>query len=293
MLISSFWGFWENVNQSFIYYALIAGLMIAVAAPLLGSVIIVRRMSFVADTISHFSLAGAAFGAFLGGVLSTSKIFDKVPTVILTIGFSLIGTVLVESVRNLYKNYKELSMPIVLSLGTALAAIFFSKVRGASGNIVRNFMFGSVFQLEKMDVIYLAISFVLLIVFFIIFRKEVITISFDEEFAKFSNKKYWAFQIIFTVLLSIFISVSMKAVGILLISSLVIIPVSSSIFIGKSFKDTIIKSIVISILSLLLGFTLSYPLNVTGGPVIVLVNILFYIIIAIYKKISLLRKNKN
>lgn len=293
MLISSFWGFWENVNQSFIYYALIAGLMIAVAAPLLGSVIIVRRMSFVADTISHFSLAGAAFGAFLGGVLSTSKVFDKVPTVILTIGFSLIGTVLVEFVRNLYKNYKELSMPIVLSLGTALAAVFFSKVRGASGNIVRNFMFGSVFQLEKMDVIYLAISFVLLIVFFIIFRKEVITISFDEEFAKFSNKKYWTFQIIFTVLLSIFISVSMKAVGILLISSLVIIPVSSSIFIGKSFKDTIIKSIVISILSLLLGFTLSYPLNVTGGPVIVLVNILFYIIIAIYKKISLLRKNKN
>jgi len=293
MLISSFWGFWENINQSFIYYALIAGLMIAVAAPLLGSVIIVRRMSFVADTISHFSLAGAAFGAFLGGVLSTSKIFDKFPTVILTIGFSLIGTVLVEFVRNLYKNYKELSMPIVLSLGTALAAVFFSKVRGASGNIVRNFMFGSVFQLEKMDVIYLAISFVLLIVFFIIFRKEVITISFDEEFAKFSNKKYWAFQIIFTILLSIFISVSMKAVGILLISSLVIIPVSSSIFIGKSFKDTIIKSIVISILSLLLGFTLSYPLNVTGGPVIVLVNILFYIIIAIYKKISLLRKNKN
>ena len=293
MLISSFWGFWENINQSFIYYALIAGLMIAVAAPLLGSVIIVRRMSFVADTISHFSLAGAAFGAFLGGVLSTSKVFDKVPTVILTIGFSLIGTVLVELVRNLYKNYKELSMPIVLSLGTALAAVFFSKVRGASGNIVRNFMFGSVFQLEKMDVIYLAISFVLLIVFFIIFRKEVITISFDEEFAKFSNKKYWTFQIIFTVLLSIFISVSMKAVGILLISSLVIIPVSSSIFIGKSFKDTIIKSIVISILSLLLGFTLSYPLNVTGGPVIVLVNILFYIIIAIYKKISLLRKNKN
>lgn len=293
MLISSFWGFWENVNQSFIYYALIAGLMIAVAAPLLGSVIIVRRMSFVADTISHFSLAGAAFGAFLGGILSTSKVFDKVPTVILTIGFSLIGTVLVELVRNLYKNYKELSMPIVLSLGTALAAVFFSKVRGASGNIVRNFMFGSVFQLEKMDVIYLAISFVLLIVFFIIFRKEVITISFDEEFAKFSNKKYWTFQIIFTVLLSIFISVSMKAVGILLISSLVIIPVSSSIFIGKSFKDTIIKSIVISILSLLLGFTLSYPLNVTGGPVIVLVNILFYIIIAIYKKISLLRKNKN
>ncbi len=293
MLISSFWGFWENINQSFIYYALIAGLMIAVAAPLLGSVIIVRRMSFVADTISHFSLAGAAFGAFLGGVLSTSKVFDKFPTVILTIGFSLIGTVLVEFVRNLYKNYKELSMPIVLSLGTALAAVFFSKVRGASGNIVRNFMFGSVFQLEKMDVIYLAISLVLLIVFFIIFRKEVITISFDEEFAKFSNKKYWAFQIIFTVLLSIFISVSMKAVGILLISSLVIIPVSSSIFIGKSFKDTIIKSIVISILSLLLGFTLSYPLNVTGGPVIVLVNILFYIIIAIYKKISLLRKNKN
>ena len=293
MLISSFWGFWENINQSFIYYALIAGLMIAVAAPLLGSVIIVRRMSFVADTISHFSLAGAAFGAFLGGILSTSKVFDKVPTVILTIGFSLIGTVLVELVRNLYKNYKELSMPIVLSLGTALAAVFFSKVRGASGNIVRNFMFGSVFQLEKMDVIYLAISFVLLIVFFIIFRKEVITISFDEEFAKFSNKKYWTFQIIFTVLLSIFISVSMKAVGILLISSLVIIPVSSSIFIGKSFKDTIIKSIVISILSLLLGFTLSYPLNVTGGPVIVLVNILFYIIIAIYKKISLLRKNKN
>lgn len=293
MLISSFWGFWENINQSFIYYALIAGLMIAVAAPLLGSVIIVRRMSFVADTISHFSLAGAAFGAFLGGILSTSKVFDKFPTVILTIGFSLIGTVLVEFVRNLYKNYKELSMPIVLSLGTALAAVFFSKVRGASGNIVRNFMFGSVFQLEKMDVIYLAISFVLLIVFFIIFRKEVITISFDEEFAKFSNKKYWTFQIIFTVLLSIFISVSMKAVGILLISSLVIIPVSSSIFIGKSFKDTIIKSIVISILSLLLGFTLSYPLNVTGGPVIVLVNILFYIIIAIYKKISLLRKNKN
>lgn len=289
-MINSFWGFWEHLNNPIIYYALIAGIIIALSAPLIGSVVVIRRMSFVADTVSHFSLAGAAFGAFLGGVLANSKIFEKVPAICLTLLFSLLGTVLVEVFRSQYKNYKELSMPIVLSFGTALAAIFFSKTRGASGNIVKNFMFGNIFSLEIIDLYFLLASFVLTILFFVVFRKDVITISFDEEFSKSSNQKYWCFQIFFTILLSVFISVSMKAVGILLIGSLIIIPISSAILIGKSFYDTLLKALFISIISLLVGFTVSYPLNITCSPIIVLINIFIFIIIAFIKRIQSYKK---
>jgi zinc transport system permease protein len=94
---------------------LIAGFIIGIIAPILGSVVVIRRLSFIADTLSHFSLAGVTIGVFLAQLL-------KLPftsATLFAIVFSIVCTILIDKFRNFYKNYKELSMPIILSFGVA------------------------------------------------------------------------------------------------------------------------------------------------------------------------------
>ena len=101
-------GFWQSIADltDFYIWPILAGLLVGVLAPLIGSVIIIRRLSFIADTLSHFSLAGTCLGVLLGQILS-STIFTELSPVIMGIIFSVAGTFIIEKLRGFYKNYKE------------------------------------------------------------------------------------------------------------------------------------------------------------------------------------------
>lgn len=107
----------------FMLRAFVAGIILGAIAPIIGSIVVVRRLSFIADTLGHFSLVGIAVSLFLS-TLGISIFFEK--PLYLGIAFSIVGGFLIEMFRRSYKNYKEISMVIVISIGSALSAIFFS-----------------------------------------------------------------------------------------------------------------------------------------------------------------------
>ncbi|MDY0010330.1 MAG: metal ABC transporter permease, partial [Candidatus Izemoplasmatales bacterium] len=110
-------------QQDFMLRALIAGIMLGVLAPLLGTFVVVRRLSFIADTLGHFSLVGISVSLFLSSI-GIVTFFER--PLYLGIIFSIIGGLLIEMFRRSYNNFQEISMVIVISLGAALSAIFFS-----------------------------------------------------------------------------------------------------------------------------------------------------------------------
>ena len=269
------------LTQDFLQRALFTGILIGILAPLLGSLVVVRRLSFIADTLSHFSLAGISAGLFL--ISSFGYVFIGSP-MYLGIGFAVVGGLFIELLRAYYKNYKEISMPIVMSVGTAVSLLFIS-LSGGMNSSIYSYLFGSILTVTSSSVIMIVITLAVTLILYYVFKKPIITLCFDESYARLQGINVGLFQVIFTVLLSIVISLSIEVVGVLLVSSLMIIPVAAAMKVGWSYKSTVVIAMVFSEISIVFGFWISFALNIPSGATIVLLCVLFFIISFIYKKL--------
>ncbi|MFA7725229.1 MAG: metal ABC transporter permease, partial [Candidatus Izemoplasmatales bacterium] len=194
--------FSDLIEQEFMLRALISGLILGVIAPLIGSIVVIRRLSFIADTLGHFSLVGISVSLFLSVTVpgTLSVILSENP-LYFGITLSVLGGLLIEFFRRYYKNYKEISMVIVMSMGTALSAIFLS-VSGKTGTLY-NYMFGSILTISWDSVIMIGIAAILVFFLFAFFGRQIISVSFDENNAKFLGVNRGLFQIIFIIMLSL------------------------------------------------------------------------------------------
>src|SRR5690554_865749 len=283
-------GFFESlIKIPFYMYALIAAICIGIIAPLIGSVVVIRRLSFIADTLSHFSLAGVTFGVFLSRLIPQSFINP----IYLGVIFSILGTFLIEKLRGFYKNYKELSMPIVMSFGVALSGIFIAVSEGISTSFTTNLLFGNIYSISLLDLIIILVVSAAIIGFAAIYHKQILSLGFDEVNARISGVNVKVLQMIITIILAVVISIFIDFVGVLLISALLIVPVASSILIGNSFKGTIISAIIFSEASVFLGFYLSYNLYLPTGSTIVLINVIILFAIMLFVRIRKYLKQRE
>ncbi len=278
------------IENDFLQRALITGLLIGFVTPLIGSFVVIKRLSFIADTLSHFSLAGLSIGTYLITVMGFVWIADEL---YLAMIFSIIGAFIIEILRGYYQNYKEISMPIVMSMGTALSGLFIS-LSGGSSLKLYNYLFGTILTVNEdfVKVIMFASAIVILLIF--VFFRQMVIISFDETYAKLLGISVRRFQFMSTLILAIVVSISLATVGVLLVSSLMIIPVAAAMKVGKSFKNTIAIAILFSEISVIGGLWLSYELEFPTGATIVLFNVAILGIIGIVKYfVNLYRLKEN
>jgi len=276
-------------EYSFLRYALITGLIMGFITPLIGSFVVIRRLSFIADTLSHFSLAGLSIGLYLINIIGFTLITDPL---YLAMIFSIIGAMFIEILRGYYQNYKEISMPIVMSLGTALSALFISLAGGFNSSIY-NYLFGSILTVGNRYLWVIIITATLLLLLLVFYYKEMVIISFDEAYAKLLGINIGRFQFVSTFILALVVSLSIATVGVLLVSSLMIIPVAAAMKVGKSFKNTIGIAILFSELSIVGGLWLSYELRIASGATIVLINILILLLVGLFRRFFLNKRLKN
>jgi zinc transport system permease protein len=276
-------------EYSFLRYALLAGLIMGFITPLIGSFVIIRRLSFIADTLSHFSLAGLSIGLFLIEGLSLTFIGDPLYLAVIA---AVIGAFFIEILRGYYQNYKEISMPIVMSLGTALSALFIS-LSGGWNSSIYNFLFGSLLTVGSDYVWLISITAGIVLALVLVFYKQIVLVSFDEAYAKLVGIRIGRFQFMSTLVLALVVSLSIVTVGVLLVSSLMIIPVAAAMKIGKSFKNTVYISIFFSEISVVAGLWLSYEFNIPPGATIVLINIFILFLVGFFKRFYVNKRIKT
>ncbi|SFA38161.1 zinc transport system permease protein [Parageobacillus thermantarcticus] len=267
-------------QYEFLRNAFIAGILIGFVAPLLGVFIVVRRLSLIADALSHVTLAGIAANLLLG---KNFAYFANWNPLYAGMGFSVVGALFVEKLRSIYKYYQELAIPIILSGGIGLSVIFISLADGFNTDLF-SYLFGSVSAVSRQDVwAVLAIACVVIGIVVLLY-KELFLLSFDEEYAVISGIRAKLIHFIFIVLVALVIAASMRIVGVLLISSLMTLPVAASIRIAKGFKQAIGYSILFGELSVIVGLLLSYQLDLAPGGTIVMLAVLILLIVIIWKK---------
>lgn len=273
----------EGILQyEFLRNSFITGMIIGVIAPLLGVFIVVRRLSLIADALSHVTLAGIAANLLLS---KQFPFFAGISPLYMGMAFSVVGALFIEKLRGMYKHFQELAIPIIMSAGVGLGVIFISLADGFNTDLF-SYLFGSVSAVSRNDLfLIILISIIVILVVFSIY-KELFLLSFDEEHAKASGLRVKSIHFIFIVLVALVIAASMRIVGILLVSSLMTLPVAASIRIAKGFKQTILFSIIFGEISVLGGLIISFYLDLAPGGTIVMIAVLILIMTVVFKKFA-------
>lgn len=270
-------------HYDFIRNTFIVGLVIGIVAPLLGSFIVVRKLSLMADALSHVTLAGIAVSLFLS---KTYVPLVSLNPLYLGFGFATAGSLLMEKLRTVYKHFEELAIPIIMSAGMGFSVIFISLANGFNTDLF-SYLFGSVSAVSRADMYTIVSISVFVFIVILLLYKELFLLSFDEEYARVSGIRAKAFDIIFMVLVALVIASSMRIVGILLVSSLMTLPVAAAIRIAKGFKQTIIFAIIFGEISVIVGLISAYYLDLAPGGAIVLLSVMILIVTMVYQKIRM------
>ncbi|NWK85644.1 metal ABC transporter permease [Staphylococcus sp. GSSP0090] len=269
------------LNFDFMRYSLISGILIGFIAPLIGAFIVVRRLSLIADALSHVTLGGISFGMFIITVIPAFVFINPMWFGIL---FAIIGALLIENLRTSYSNYQEIAIPIIMSAGIALSAIFISLADGFNQEIV-GLLFGSISAVTLSDLSTIIVIVIIVLIFIFSFYKELFILSFDEEYSKVIGIPKWI-QFLFIIIVAMVISASMRVVGILLVSALITLPVAISMRITKGFKQLIILSVIMGEFSVIAGLILAFYMNISPGGVIVVLLVFILAITMMYQKLK-------
>ncbi|MEQ6355834.1 metal ABC transporter permease [Lysinibacillus sp. M3] len=268
-------------NYEFLQNAFFSGLVIGILAPLLGVFIVVRRLSLIADALSHVTLAGIAGSLYISQSVTALAMLNPIYLGILA---SVSGSILIERLRRVYKHYEELAIPIIMSGGIGISAIFISLASGFSTDLM-SYLFGSVSAVSRQDLWVVVGIAVVVIIFLFIFFKELFVLSFDEEYAKASGLPARWIHLLFMIVTALVIAASMRIVGILLVSSLMTLPVAAAMRLAKGFKQTIIYAIVFGEAAVLVGLVSAFYLDLAPGGTIVVTSILILLLVILVKKI--------
>jgi zinc transport system permease protein len=270
-------------HYEFLQNAFLTGILIGILAPLLGVFIVVRRLSLIADALSHVTLAGIAASLLIE---RNFPVMAGLNPLYMGMVFSVGGSLFIEKLRGVYKHYQELAIPIILSSGIGLGVIFISLANGFNTDLF-SYLFGSVSAVSRTDLWVILIISILVILVIIFLYKELFLLSFDEEHAKASGIAAKSIHFIFIIMVALVIAASMRIVGILLVSSLMTLPVAASIRLAKGFKQTIFLSVLFGEISVLGGLFIAYYLDLAPGGTIVMLAVLILVLAIFYKKIMI------
>lgn len=255
---------------SFVQYALITGVLIALCSSLLGVTLVLKRFSFIGDGLSHVAFGAMAVAAVVG---LTNEMLLVMPVTVLC------AVLLLRTGQNTkIKGDASVAMISVgaLAIGYLLMNIF-SSSSNLSGDVCST-LFGStsILTLSKTEVWMCVILSVIVVAVFVLFYNKIFCVTFDESFAKATGTKAGLYNLLIAIIIAVIIVLAMNLVGSLLISALVIFPALSAMRVFKSFRSVTLCAAVMSVCCSALGIIISILAGTPVGSTIVAVDIVAF-----------------
>jgi len=251
----------EALSYTFMQKALVAGIAVGLICSFMGTFLVLRRYSLFGDGIAHVAFGGISVGLFLG-------VFPLWTAFIV----SIFGGLGLQKLRQSTKISGDAAVAVVLVSGLAVGVILVSSSGGFSVDLF-SFLFGSILLISNEDTIMILAISAGIIATLTILQKQFLHLTFNEEQAKLVGLRTTLLNYAFVVLASITVVTSMRLVGILLISALIVIPNITAMMFGKGFKKTVCISMGISVISVIAGILLSYSLNLAASGTIVVIAV--------------------
>ena len=260
----------EYLHYYFVQYALIACVPIALCSSLLGVTLVLKRFSFIGDSLSHVAFGAMAVAGIMG---FTNEMMLVLPvTIIAAIVLLATGS------KAKIKGDASLAMLSVSALGIGYLLLSVSNSSGGIRGDACTTLFGSqsILSLSTLDVIVCIFMSLVVIVLFIFFYNRIFSVTFDEDFSVATDTKASFYNLLIAVITAIIIVLAMNLVGSLLISALVIFPALSAMRVFKSFRSVVICSAIVSSVCALSGILVSIVAGTPIGSTIVATDIVVF-----------------
>lgn len=253
----------EILQFSFMQRALLSGVVVAATCSVVGLFLVLRRQSLFGDALSHVAFGGLAVG-----------LFTSIYPIWTALVFSVLASLGITKLRQSTRIPSDAAVAIMLSSGLAVGIILIGLSGGFSLDL-ESFLFGSILLISMQDQIMILLLSIAVLLIVIKFYSQFVYITFSEDQARVSGINVSRFNYLFIGLASLAVISSLRLVGVLLISSLIVIPNITAMMFGKGFKKTAMISIIIAVSSVLVGIVISYIANLAPGGTIVLLTVFF------------------
>jgi zinc transport system permease protein len=264
----------EILSYTFIKNAIIAGVLVSIISGIIGSLIVVNRMVFLAGGIAHSAYGGIGI-----------SIYFALPMLLSTTIYSVLVAAFIAMIT--YNNRHKLDTIIGLTwaMGMSLGILLVNLTPGYNVNLM-SYLFGSILSVNSNDIIFMSSIFILIILLLVFFYRDILAVSYDSAYANIRGVQTKIFYTLILIIASISIVIAIKIVGLILVIALLSIPTFIAEKFASSLLNMMIYSSCFSIFFTLSGLVLSYSYDLSSGPSIILISSSSMILVILYEKIQ-------
>mgnify|MGYP002724284835 FL=1 len=263
--------------------SLIAALLVGFAAPVVGTYLVHRRLAMLGDGIGHVALTGVALGWVVGSLANLVPVDQlAVPGALVT---SIGAAVAIELVRQSGRTSADVVLAVLFYGGIAAGVVLIGLAGGTSTQL-NSYLFGSLATVSWSDLAIIGAMAVVILIFGVGLRAALFSATSDEDFAKASGLPVQKLSMLIAVLAAITVAVSMRVVGALLVSALMIVPVATTGLISKSFRMTMVSGMILGGVLSVIGLWITFFIDVSPGATIVVLAVTVYAAVFTFKVVA-------
>ncbi len=267
----------EMFSYGFIQRALLAGILISILCAVLGVFLVLRRLSLIGDGLAHVSFGSVALAIF-AGLNGAAMLLVSVPVVLL----ASLGIIRLASRARLGG---DAAIGIVSSLGVS-AGVMLAVLGKGYGVDLFSYLFGSILAITNTELVVAAVLFVAVMGILWLYYNDLVALTFNEELAAVSGINNRLLNSLLALLTALTVVLSMKLVGVMLISALLILPASTALQVAGSFRATMLVSVVSAVTSVAGGIVLSFVFNLPTGATIIILSFLLFVAAFAFRRFS-------
>jgi zinc transport system permease protein len=258
----------EFLLYGFIQKALIGGLFLGVTCAILGVFLVLKNMALIGDGLAHVTFGALA----LGLLLNLSPFWVALP-------IGILGSIVILFITKQTAAKADAAIGILSSMGIA-GGVLIASVAGGFNVDLFSFLFGSILTIQETELILSIAASIGTLLIISLYYYDLLYVTFDEPSAKVAGINVTFIEYLLATLTGVIVVLSVKIVGVLLVSALIILPASTALQVSRSFSQTLIFTAILSGFSVISGIVISYALDLPSGALIVLLNGFLYLIVS-------------
>ena len=261
----------EILQYDFIQNALISGILISIAAGIIGSLEVVNKITFLTGGIAHSSYGGIGLAIYAG-----------IPVLFGATIFAVITAILIAIITLRNRNRIDAIIGMMWASGMAIGIIFVDLTPGYNVDLM-SYLFGSIIAVSSEDIQYMFVMDIFIIVVIVYFYKEILAVSYDSEFATLRGINVKFFYTLILILAALCIVAAIKAVGLILVIALLTIPTYLAESFASRLSTMMVISSILATIFTILGLVFSYMYDISSGASIIMVAVVVLGVVKLLK----------
>ena len=262
----------DVLQYDFIQNALISGVLISIAAGIIGSLVVVNKITFLTGGIAHSSYGGIGLAIYLG-----------IPVLFGATVFSCITAILIAIITLKNRTRIDAIIGMMWASGMAIGIIFVDLTPGYNVDLM-SYLFGSIVAVSKEDILYMIFLDIFIITVVSFFYKQILAVSYDSEFASLRGINVKFFYTLILILSALCVVAAIKAVGLILLIALLTIPTYLAETFASRLSSMMIISSILATIFTLIGLIVSYMYDISSGASIIMVAVVILGIVKLFRR---------